>query len=1420
MAGKPKPKKGLTSTPTKGSPSAKTRKKGDPDTTPKKPTKRTRFEERECPNKEPNPCNTDLDEIGTLTHTLPLGIYTPEIVMQKSRMKSSKKVLAGYLGWSCSCAVTTAMEAIASSTQPADSDALNRVLWDVYRGFESQRNTYFGLPQGGSKNLPPAPSIHAFMTTLPIATNELVSPERYPSSELVALKPDRNVGGLRLQKDNLYALHWIALSLAWLKRYADHMGSTGNIVDDDPGQKTYFGYDRELWSKAYHFWAFKVLDKGRNGDKTTKGSHLQADLPFQFKNSKEKNAYMVVKKDVDEPSPVHMFIGKAIGTLMVADSMTYDHSRDRENIDEFMSLFDQDTVEKNEAEFKSTVKEKSAPPKVNSDESRNATLSALDQSAQMEALDRVSRQVEFYYPRPPPWSNPWSEEFMEQFAQHGEAEHRDIVQREGHMAEAGVSEVSEKVLFKVDNRKLSDTTEYRDQFYKFHRQLNDNSANRIDFLAACHEFGISPITRRFRDMQLRAWQITDMSFSAQMLSCGIHYVLNGNDVGTGKTISCLATIVGRVGNTQRLIAIQRIIPITESSEDYPHKMLRDIKRALVPDSTADVSNPTGVEQAADSSLGSVDIDASTPPSAQPQRSKSISPDVKQVVNSSFAPVESKPTVQRFPRIDVTTAFVRPNETEEETQARSANFQDAPCPTDYQDPTSPIWDPSLSCSLGAGPYYPTLLIVPSSVGPTVWAAEIDKWFPEIKLYSFGGNDAASAWSNLKKPPTPLHDLAALHRLFDRFDYSEPSTCLHVIMTTYATLRARTTSEPKKTGSAAKPQVIEDDEDDEGAELHQTVADDIEYFFKGQFGTMILDEGHRNKNKKTHAARAIAAIKKSEFFILSATVVSNKADDLVGQLHMISQVAEFSLQATVPEDEEPQDLERMYRDCELDMLPINPSEIPWKHYMPLLSETNYRTVLQYINRMVPDYASTRLGAIMRPILKLIQTRIVKGTVMKTLHGLTETIASEIPPYKILTVELQFSASAQEKYLQAHQSLGGGEETEDIADTPQGARRRRWKSHFILNPDLNRFRDISGAIPGGQQIRSSKREAKLQAMRKTTTGKFGGLMVKEEERKSVRAQNSGRATKAVGIDFHTGTPMIAEWCGKADYGLSQYMAAVTLFDDDCVSHSRAGYMHWLSKNSPKLQYLAGAIRQVTMINKRKLLLFWTWPMSQWCFETWLWTVMKVDFLSIRSKTTHKTRADAIDAFTNKQDRRMILVTNYLCTSTSANLQPACADVIFCELGISVADILQGIGRLFRIGQKLSINVTILVMNESYDQVIQQKQAVKYAPLLAAQAKSVAVDTNAPPEDDAQATAEHNAYLEETNVAPLYTKLLGQRSSRFNPMWAREGTFREYLTLPTEESYRSRVNRGFFHIGSPEERKFYEASKCSISTSVILLQ
>ena len=157
------------------------------------------------------------------------------------------------------------------------------------------------------------------------------------------------------------------------------------------------------------------------------------------------------------------------------------------------------------------------------------------------------------------------------------------------------------------------------------------------------------------------------------------------------------------------------------------------------------------------------------------------------------------------------------------------------------------------------------------------------------------------------------------------------------------------------------------------------------------------------------------------------------------------------------------------------------------------------------------------------------------------------------------------------------------------------------------------------------------------------------------------------------------------------------------DCVS-----MLFFLTADLLKLQLLLSIIYNVCLIEKRKLLIFIIWSLILFKVEM---TLVNVSFNVSTIHAAHSAIEQnwTVIRFNDLHHLLQILVISLIIIATFINLQHVCSDVIFLKVLNNVNTLLQTVGWVFRIGQMQPQNIWVLVLNCSYDQILQQWAADK---------------------------------------------------------------------------------------------------------------
>lgn len=98
-----------------------------------------------------------------------------------------------------------------------------------------------------------------------------------------------------------------------------------------------------------------------------------------------------------------------------------------------------------------------------------------------------------------------------------------------------------------------------------------------------------------------------------------------------------------------------------------------------------------------------------------------------------------------------------------------------------------------------------------------------------------------------------------------------------------------------------------------------------------------------------------------------------------------------------------------------------------------------------------------------------------------------------------------------------------------------------------------------------------------------------------------------------------------------------------------------------------------------------------------------------SLRSNLDASERKKIIDDFNNPQGRLHAILLNIKSSCSGLNLHFNCSDIIICCVADNVNQVLQALGRVHRIGQRLPQRIWIITLNHSYDQILQCFQTTK---------------------------------------------------------------------------------------------------------------
>ncbi|OBT52141.1 hypothetical protein VE04_08950 [Pseudogymnoascus sp. 24MN13] len=644
----------------------------------------------------------------------------------------------------------------------------------------------------------------------------------------------------------------------------------------------------------------------------------------------------------------------------------------------------------------------------------------------------------------------------------------------------------------------------------------------------------------------------------------------------------------------------------------------------------------------------------------------------------------------------------------------------------------------------GPYKPTLVVCPASA-LSVWKEEIAR-FPSMSLRLWVGSPAKAMPDDrlitLHKSPDALKEYTR------QFRDDDPATALQIVLTTYQTFHIRTIFfESTKGKGRADDGLGGPEEDDFGDEADEAVLSreelrTISTKAAGLFGTVLADEAHKLKSVFTRTHQSIARLGASRMLLITATPTINKSIDLYGILSLIwdglrdglKDRLDFSLDD--PVDVELDD----YRAATLAMRQCESTQFDLEELaarVKFLNPTTFKRIVSSEQQLTTGTAA----AILPIILSTIQLRRVRGGEI-VVDGKTEIIGGSIPLYKIITVELEMSQIQAERYAAIHLEALAGSQPTGPDEEPQ---------------------------PGTRVGTSVHRRLCFAAFHTGLDNFF----------------RSSRVT----------TAKVADWNARKDYGYTVYHKLTRMDVLSPAHRSRISAAISICAPSPKLQWLCGLVRDVCLLKKRNIIVFCSWPATQWLVEL-LMFIVGVPVMSIRAAHTSAARAETQFAFNNKCTEGTVLVTNLRLGATSMNLQKQCCDLVFLEVPESGNTAAQGIGRVHRIGQTKEQHIYIVTCNHSWDQRQQARTAQKMYGQIAGQTNiqvsrdevlklAATLGDEGEGEDAEPLTPEARVNLAEARlrhaeVIRLYMEMFGQRSRRDE--WTEERDMTEKDFLPSE--------------------------------------
>ena len=318
----------------------------------------------------------------------------------------------------------------------------------------------------------------------------------------------------------------------------------------------------------------------------------------------------------------------------------------------------------------------------------------------------------------------------------------------------------------------------------------------------------------------------------------------------------------------------------------------------------------------------------------------------------------------------------------------------------------------------------------------------------------------------------------------------------------------------------------------------------------------------------------------------------------------------------------DLEQIYEDEFRDKLP---STYPYIFNDQPLFQLSPWVFASLANRerMEGEVARKALGA----ILSCLQMRRTMATQMEVNNDLVR-IGDDIPPYKIVTVELGMTRAQELSYTKIYNGYKASlsRPTDDGGPTSKTA--PTVKDKGLRNMRIHRRLGL----------------ATFDLQLETFCNRTGNKNLSRDVQSWFDAYEDHGLT--IWWNFCRPDPHLPPYIDR--FSMGEYMAA----------------------KSPKLQYLCGYLAECLFaeVGKHRVLLYVNWPIVHWELEAFLKN-LGLDVLSLRSGQSNQEKQTTMNRFNDAEDQVDVLIADIKAGSVGVNLQDACARLMLLEVSLRTA-------------------------------------------------------------------------------------------------------------------------------------------------------
>ena len=479
---------------------------------------------------------------------------------------------------------------------------------------------------------------------------------------------------------------------------------------------------------------------------------------------------------------------------------------------------------------------------------------------------------------------------------------------------------------------------------------------------------------------------------------------------------------------------------------------------------------------------------------------------------------------------------------------------------------------------------------------------------------------------------------------------------------------------------------DDADEKKSELNENTLKTLSLkLLQDMFTHIICDKAHKIKSVWICTHQSVILIKSDHYTLLSVIFMMNCITDLCRSLLVIWK-PEFA--KTLPREAEHSENKRFSDDKKSDSSAAAETTVTESEYWRVNTAINKMTLtekmtavnsLDLLTVLNPahfchfttgvNHSPAMLNMILPLILKLCMLRCTMTDTVEVTEQ-AQQISKKIPLYCIVTIELSMNVQQQADYDKIYKKL------------------------VLYLPARKDAEEQISCIDMRIHCQLSHLSVRIWM-----------------ERFSERVKTASKHVK--------------KWYSKYDDHSIIFCHSVTCTDlftpvyCDCVS-----MLFFLTVNLLKLQLLLSITYNICLIEKRKLLIFIIWSLILFKVET---TLVNTGFNVGTICAAHSAIKQnwTVIRFNDLHHLLQILMISLVITATSINLQHVCSDVIFLEVLNNVNTLLQAVGWVFRIDQTQPQNIWVLMLDCSYNQILQQWAADKMLRQIAETAEMIMILT-----------------------------------------------------------------------------------------------